>query len=95
MSDPAKNIFIVSETVWQSIGKDTFSMLCIVVVIGVGALLKSSAMQWAGFVLLAVGFLGRVDSHEYRVTPQRAADLLHERFGVVAKADSRAPGGEP
>lgn len=80
------NIIVVHESPMQSVIKDTYTFAAVVGIIGVGWLLGSDAMQWIGFVILSVIALARAGSisKKFRYTPQEAADLLRDRWGVVA-----------
>ena len=43
-------IIVTSESLLASVAKDIFSMAMFVFIIGIGVLLDSPAMEWAGFV---------------------------------------------
>lgn len=77
-------IIILHETVRQSWLRDAGTFVVIVAVIGTGWLLGSEAMQWCGFVMLALSSIVRARTHRDRLTPQQAADRLHATYGVRA-----------
>ncbi|MEW5729976.1 MAG: hypothetical protein AB1918_19265 [Pseudomonadota bacterium] len=77
-------IIILHETVRQSWLCDAWTFVVIVAVIGTGWLLGSEAMQWCGFVMLALSSIVRARTHRDRLTPQQAADRLHATYGVRA-----------
>ena len=53
--------------------------------IGVGVVVGSAAMQWAGFVTLGLILIAWVAATAaLRMTPQQAADHLHKQYGVTA-----------
>lgn len=87
MSDKPETIIYVYETVLQSVARDVTSTLSLAALTGIGVALNSSAMQWLGFILASLWIIGRVTTsvNTHRVTPQKAADLLKETFGVTAK----------
>lgn len=67
-------VIILHESTRSSIIKDVFTFVMIVGVIGVGSLMQSSAMQWAGFVMLAFAFLGAIreaKNHVYSIEEAR------------------------
>jgi len=84
MTDTKMEIILIHETMWQSVISDTYTFASIIAVIGTGWWLGSSAMQWAGFVILSLGLLAWRKNRP-RLTPQEAAEHLHQTFGVRAK----------
>lgn len=85
--DPTPRIILLHETALQSWARDASSVASIVVLVGLGVLLDSSAMQWVGAALFFVGFMSRCSKMAKsceRLTPQQAADHLANEFGVVA-----------
>lgn len=84
---PETTVILIHETILESAARDIISTLTLIVLIGVGVVLKSSAMQWIGFILAALWVIGKTTTvaNKYRVTPQGAADVLKEKFGVTAK----------
>lgn len=82
----AKEIIVLHETVAASIAKDIASLGGIAGVISLGVYLDSSAMQWAGFVFgtFQIMGVGRRWFADGVTTPQKAADMLRDKFGVTA-----------
>jgi len=84
-----REVILIHETVLQSWVKDIVSFVSLAGIIGLGWWLDSAAMQWAGFILFALSVMGR--ARKYMVdgvtTPQKAADSLHEKYGVIATTD--------
>ena len=87
MSDKTEVIFL-HESARDSLVSDigTFAMLA--GLIGLGVYLESSAMQWAGFIMVSIGIIGRaarMSKGKARHTPQEAADYLRETYDVTAE----------
>lgn len=86
-----KTVILLHESVKRSLLTDASTFVMIVSVIGIGWWLGSSAMQWAGFIMICIAMVGRASRLENKLTPQEAADLLHKRFGVCAEIIERNP----
>ena len=71
-------IVLVYESLWDSLVTSFFTYGGLVVVIGLGVYLESSAMQWAGFIFVALGIWGRA-----------AAVLSKNRCTSIAQARQR------
>lgn len=82
-------IIVIHKTVQQSWLRDASTLALIVTVIGTGWALGSEAMQWCGFVLLALNCIARARSD--RLTPQQAAERLYADYGVQA-SDAQSVG---
>ena len=89
MTDKTEMIFL-HESVRESLVSDIGTFATLASIIGLGVYLESSAMQWAGFIMVSMGIIGRaarMHKGKVRYTPQEAADYLHETYGVtVAEA---------
>lgn len=80
-------IIFIHESVLGSIASDLVTGAILAGLIGLGVFLESSAMQWAGFLLVGMSIIGRASrmmSGKVRYTPQQAADYLQEKYGVTA-----------
>ena len=73
----AKIIFI-NEKPWDSIVRDSFSVICAFVLILPGWALGSAAMQWAGFIMLGVVAMARAMGlqKKYTMTIDEARKFL-------------------
>jgi len=80
-----KTVLYVHETVLQSWARDIGSIICCGFLMGVGSILGNIPMQWFGFFLAAIIIIGVSVSRDHKVSPQRAADILYEKFGVRAR----------
>lgn len=49
-----KTIIVLKEKPIESIIRDTYSVVSVLVLIGAGVVLESSAMQWFGFLMAAI-----------------------------------------
>ena len=89
MSETKTVVLMVHETVRECIARDVVTFLTFAAMSGLGVLLQSSAMQWIGGLLWLLWMVTRGASNlrslGFRGTPQQAADMLAERFGVRAK----------
>lgn len=87
MSD---TVIILHSTVSQSIKRDIVTHGTLLAMIGVGYVLESSALQWIAAIVWFIAILGRSFSsyNTKRMTPQQAADMLREKFDVVASANT-------
>lgn len=72
---------------WRGRLATAINVLSIAAVIGLGVVLNSAAMQWAGFAFAALMICGVAARRHRRglgiMTPQEAADYLHDRYKVV------------
>lgn len=82
-----KTVILCHETAAQSWGRDLASAAVLLGMIGVGWAIDSSALQWiASFVWVIWLFSRAVNSpNVHRVTPQEAADILRDKFGIRAR----------
>lgn len=79
-------VLVLHETIMQSWLKDAGTLASTTSIIGIGALLSSSAMQWAGFIMLGFIALCRLTSaRKAHMSPQQAANLLAKEYGVRAE----------
>lgn len=79
-----KTLLYVHETTIGSVISDTFTWLMVMSLIGIGWWLKSSAMQWCGFLMFAVTVMAKGSGKTKKISPQEAADKLLAEFGVRA-----------
>jgi hypothetical protein len=94
MSEKTKDMVIyVRQNFWQSIASDAVTFSTVAGIIGIGAWLDSSAMQWAGFIMAAllIGSRGKSMMDKLRMTPQQAADRLLAEFGVTGRDGAWKP----
>jgi hypothetical protein len=79
-------VIIIRETVAESVTMDAGTFLMALALIGIGALLDSTAMEWTGATIfwLTVVAVACRDQKKTK-TPQEAADILKARFGVTAR----------
>lgn len=77
---PEPEIILIreTETLWKSILSDAVSFAAVVGIIGIGALLQSGAMQWAGFIMLVLAVTGRIIGKTKRLTIAEARARLDE-----------------
>jgi len=69
---------IIHETVLRSWMRDASTFVLFSALIGVGVVVDSSAMQWAGFLVALVAILSRVGTIKAkRMTRQEAIAHLH------------------
>lgn len=87
-------ISIKDSRLWRSILSDTYSTLTLGGLIGVGVVVDSGAMQWAGFLFAVMWMFARVSNRASRArkTAQEAANYLRDKYGVVPTPP--ASGGE-
>ena len=86
MSKQTAKHHVLHESLRESIISDVSTLITTVFVIGIGVFLGSSAMQWAGFIMLAVTVLVLASGKRSRGrSPQHLADYLYEEYGVVAQ----------
>lgn len=81
MSDD--RILVINESLAQSLGRDIGSFATIAGLIGLGAYIGSSAMEWAGFLIAALIICGRSQKLGKGLSPQAAADWLASEYGVT------------
>jgi predicted cation transporter len=76
---PAPTIIVVHETLTQSVISDIVTFVMVVSIIGIGWLMNSSAMQWAGFTMFAVMTIASVTNKtKNRMTIAEARKKLDE-----------------
>lgn len=91
MAEKTKDTIIyVRQGFLTSLASDAVTFATVAGIIGIGAWLDSSAMQWAGFIMAAliIASRGRTMMDKLRMTPQEAADRLLADFGVTGKPKS-------
>ncbi len=71
-----------TETVLKSLTKDLGTYLLIVLVIGTGVYLQSSAMQWVGFLLLIAVALSKTTVKKMK--PEEAIKFIKEKTNEPA-----------
>jgi hypothetical protein len=71
-------ILIIHESVKHSLARDAGTFALVVGVIGTGVFLQSSAMQWAGFIMLALAALALASNGDKRMTVTQARAYLDE-----------------
>lgn len=64
----------------QSIISDCFTFIMVVGIIGCGVYLQSTAMQWAGFLMLCILALGKASGVAKKMTPEEAIKYITENF---------------
>jgi hypothetical protein len=79
-----------TQPLWRSILKSGAAFAAQVGVIGVGVIVDSAAMQWAGFAVLGL-FIIVLAANKDLLTPRQAADHIFEKYGVTAKKRRKAP----
>jgi DNA-directed RNA polymerase subunit M/transcription elongation factor TFIIS len=81
-----ERVFYIQESLGQSLARDLGTFSAVGGVIGLGWWLQSPAMQWFGFVLISLWFMGRIKGvyEKTRVSPQEAANRLLVDYGVTA-----------
>lgn len=86
MKAAEQTIVCIHQTLIGSILSDLFSVSSLAALIGLGVILNSQAMQWCGFLLGSLWFIGRVTAvqKKSRMTPQEAADFIARNFNVRA-----------
>lgn len=85
-TEEKKTIIVVHETYWKSLANDITTFVFCGAIMSLGWWMGSEAMQWFGFVAFVVQVMGMWRRmREGVTTPQKAADHLKEKFGVVAK----------
>ena len=86
MAEKHDLILIKDDRLWRSVLSDTYSTATLVGVIGIGLIVESPAMQWAGFVIFMLWVLVRASAKAKmtRKTAQEAADYIRDKLGVVA-----------
>ena len=84
MSD---KIFVLRESWIESAKRDVTSAICAVAVISPGVLMESSAMQWAGFIMLAIPILSRAAGIRKKAerTPEQ---MILEAKEIIAQRDA-------
>lgn len=75
---PKTEIILIRESFWSSIVSDTYTFLVVVGIISIGWLLQSTAMQWAGFLMLMILGLGKIVGKTPRLTVAEARAKLDE-----------------
>lgn len=66
----------------KTFGRAVITSASVISIIGTGWYLGSSAMQWAGFGLLALIAIANGVNPPKSKTPQQAADYLFKKYGV-------------
>jgi hypothetical protein len=75
---PQKEFIFVHESMKDSIIKDAVTFVMVVGVIGVGVWAESSAMQWAGFLMLGLVALARSVNNRAFMTPEQAYEHIQK-----------------
>ena len=65
-------VILLTETVWQSWARDVSTVAAFIVLIGIGILLDSSAMQWTGAVVAFISVATRANGRVRRLTISEA-----------------------
>jgi len=69
----APEIIVIAESTLQSLIRDAVSGAVIILVIGLGVALQSTAMQWMGFLLVIMIAFSRATKHRrYTIAEARA-----------------------
>lgn len=87
MSIENLKVMVITESFWESIVRDIVTFAAVVIPIGIGNFVGSSAMEWAGFILTAffiMGRLARLCKEQTRFSPAEAAAFLRDKYGVTA-----------
>lgn len=88
-TDTKTLIVVLHEKPWHSIVSDAGSFAFTVALIGLGVILRSTAMEWFGAILAMMGIVIRATrlKQSNSFTPQAAADKLLREFGVTGRKD--------
>ena len=78
MSDGKLEFIIIHETVFQSWCRDASTFALFVGLIGIGYMLDSSAMQWAGFFVAIIATFVRAGVKAKKLTIEQARARLDE-----------------
>jgi len=83
MSD--EKIKVLRESLRDSVLSDTYTALITILIIGVGVVLESGAMQWAGFLLASFFIIVRsiISSSDTSMTPQELAKFTEHKDWIV------------
>lgn len=86
MKSDKEEIIMITESVWQSLGRNISSLCSILIIIGIGVVLHSNAMQWFGFWIAMITIFAKAwnKTKGYKKSPQEAADYLFKKFNVKA-----------
>lgn len=74
MSGESKLVIIVDDRLWRSVGRDVVSIGGLIVAVGIGVLIDSSALQWIAGLGWVAAILGRVmgsASNKYTISAAR------------------------
>ena len=77
-----KEIIIIQESLLKSIMKDCFTFSMIILLIGLGVFLKSTAMQWMGFICVfavIISRFGKSENYKYFYSYQSAINHLEKK----------------
>lgn len=86
-----EQIIWVRESLLESFLSDLTSFVMACGLTGMGWWLGSTAMQWIGFVVFWMSLFALARGDTKRKSPQEAADLLYEKYRVVAKTQAHTP----
>ena len=83
----ADRIFVLKESWVESAKRDVTSIICAFALIAPGVWLKSSAMQWAGFIMLAVVIMSRA-SGVRRKAERTPEQMILEAEEIIVQRDA-------
>lgn len=84
-----KEYIVISETLLQSVIRDLISIVMLLLSIGIGVFLKSTALQWVGalfFIISCFSLTARLFNKPPK-SAQALANYLYKEHGVKAEID--------